>query len=160
MEILDNQFTQEPDENGLHVTRDMRANWFITSKWAMFFAIVGFIITGISLLTIGAVIPMMSTIMTMSGQFEAAQMLQGISTYIIIIGVAASLVMFLIHYFHLRFSIDIKRALQFKEQTAFESAWRNLRNHFRIMGIIVIAYIVLYIVGIIAFSSIVAAMRS
>lgn len=145
MEILDNQYAQEPETGGLQVNRNMRLNWLITSKWAMFFAILGFVVAGISLLSIGAVMPMLQSIMAMSGNFEAATMLQSIGPTFVAIMVILTLVVCLMHYFHLRFAQQIQRAMQFDDQTTFESAWRSLRYNFRLTGIIAISYIVIYL---------------
>lgn len=149
MDILDNQFAQEPGSGGLKINRNMRLNWLSTSKWAMFFAILGFILAGISLLTIGTMMPMMQSIMTMSGNFEAASMMQSIAPYAVGLMVILTIALCFVHYFHLRFAQNIQRAMQFDDQATFESAWRNLRYNFRLTGILVISYIVIYIVAII-----------
>ena len=150
MDILDNQFAQEPGSDGLKINRNMRLNWLSTSKWAMFFAILGFILAGISLLTIGAMMPMMQSIMAMSGNFEAASLMQSIAPYAMGVMIVLTLAFCFVHYFHLRFAQNIQRAMQFDDQATFESSWRNLRYNFRLTGIIVIAYIVIYIVAIIS----------
>ncbi len=149
MDVLDNQFTETPDSGGLKVNRNMRLNWLSTSKWAMFFAILGFILAGISLLTIGTIMPMMQSVMAMSGSFEAASMMQSIVPYAVGVMVVLTIALCFVHYFHLRFAQNIQRAMQFDDQATFESAWRNLRYNFRLTGIIVISYIVIYVVAII-----------
>ncbi len=156
MEILDNQFSQEPGNGGLQVNQNMRRNWNSTGKWALFFAIFGFIITGLSLLSIGVVMPMMESMLTMSGNSEMAEFMNSAGSAIIGIMVVASIVLFFVHYFHLRFANGIQKAVRFDDQETFESSWRNMRYHFRLMGIIVIAYIVLYAVAIVYFMSTIA----
>lgn len=149
MDILDNQYAQEPGSDGLKINRNMRLNWLSTSKWAMFFAILGFILAGISLLAIGTMMPLMQSIMAMSGNFEAASMMQSLAPYALGVMVILTVALCFVHYFHLRFAQNIQRAMQFDDQITFESAWRNLRYNFRLTGIIVISYIVIYLVAII-----------
>ena len=157
MEILDNQFTREPGgETGLHVTKNLRLNWHSISKWALFFAILGFIIAGISLLTISTIVPTMSNLMRLSGNEQLADFISSIGTVVVIITGAATIAMFFVHYFHLRFANGIQRAMQFNDQNAFESSWRNLRNHFRLYGILIISYIILYIIALIFMASFIA----
>lgn len=148
MEILDNQLAGEPENTGLQINRSMRLNWLAISKWALFFAILGFILAGISLLSIGVVMPMMHSLLIMSGNYEAAAMAQSISAIVITVMVLATIVLFFVHYFHFRFAKDIQKAMQLDDQTTFEKAWRNLRYNFRLTGIIVISYLVIYLVGI------------
>ncbi len=146
MEILDNQFAQEPGNNtGLHVTRAMRYNWRSTAKWALFLAIVGLVVAGLSLLALGTMIPMMTNMMEMAGNEEAAELFRSAGSYISIIAGIATIVTIAIHYLHLRFASDLQRALQFNDQDRFESSWRHLRYYFRVLGILTISYIVLYV---------------
>ena len=111
--------------------------------------ILGFILAGISLLAIGTMMPLMQSIMAMSGNFEAASMMQSLAPYALGVMVILTVALCFVHYFHLRFAQNIQRAMQFDDQITFESAWRNLRYNFRLTGIIVISYIVIYLVAII-----------
>ncbi|MBK8195043.1 MAG: hypothetical protein IPK76_18205 [Lewinellaceae bacterium] len=147
MEILDNQFTQEPGNNtGLHVTRAMRYNWRSTAKWALFLAIVGLVIAGLSLLSLGTMIPMMTNMMEMAGNEAAAEMFRTAGAYISILAGMATIATIVVNYFHLRFANDMQRALQFNDQDKFESSWRHMRYYFRILGILTISYIVIYVI--------------
>lgn len=150
METLDNQFVENTDNNTLQVTSDMKTNWLSTSKWAMFFAVLGFIGAGISLLSIGVILPMMRTMMALGGSPELAALVESAGALITIVLVIGTIATFFVSLFHMRFASRIQRAMQFDDQNAFESAWHNLRNHFRLYGILVIAYIVLYLIAILA----------
>lgn len=154
MEILDNQFAQDPGDNtGLHVTRAMRYNWRSTAKWALFLAIVGLVIAGLSLLALGAMIPMMTNMMEMAGNEAAAELFRSSGSYISILAGMATIATIVVHYFHLRFATDMQNALQFNDQDKFESSWRHLRYYFRVLGILTISYIALYIVVLIFMAS-------
>lgn len=144
MSILDDNSTQNMSSgNGLGVTNEMKRNWMATSKWAMFFAILGFIYIGLSLLMIGS----MSTVIQMMAAMTDNPVLEAMGplmSYMTIFSVLMMAVMFFIHFYHLRFATMIQRAINFTDQIAFDKAWLNLRNHFRIYGIVVCVLIVVY----------------
>lgn len=156
MEILDNQFAQEPGADGLQVTRNMKVNWLSTAKWAMFLTVITFIYLGFAVLAMFVVMPMMGTALAMSGQSELAGMIESAGAAFIIFALAVLGVMFMITLFQLRFSTGIQRAMQYDSQESFESAWRNLRNYFRWNGIITIAIIAIYVIALIFLGSMAA----
>ena len=144
--MYDNENTSSNDNfSGLRVTTEMKRNWLATSKWASFFAILGFVVAGIYLLFLGS----FATVFQALGSLTNNPMLTTIAPMMssLTIFIAAILVIQIVyHYFHLRFSMDMKRALNFTDQGSFEQSWKNLRNHFRIFGILVIAILVSYVV--------------
>lgn len=156
MEILDNQYTQDAGSEGLQVTRNMKINWLSTSKWAMFLAILGFIYVGFLLIAVAFMMPMMRTALSMTGQEELAGLIESAGIFFVLFMLLFAAVIFFIHLFHLRFSTGIKRALQYDDQDSFESAWRNLRNHFRLYGIVAIVTIATYIIALIFIGSMAA----
>lgn len=156
MEILDNQFAQDSGKDGLHVTRNMKTNWLSTSKWVMFLAILGFIFTGLMVLMASVMMPMLNMILTMSGQSALASQLEAAGALFMVFMLMMVAVMFFIHYFHLRFATGLQRSMQYDSQVAFESAWRNLRNFFRINGIITIVMLVIYALALIFIGSMAA----
>lgn len=156
MEIIDNQYTKESGKNGLQVTRDMKTNWVSTSKWAMFLAILGFIYTALMLVVVTVMMPMMRMALAMTGQSELAGLMESAGIAFMIFMLLILVVMFLIHFFHIRFATGIQRAVQYESQETFEAAWRNLRNHFRLNGIVVIAMIAVYVVALIYLGSMAA----
>jgi hypothetical protein len=156
MDILDNQYSATPANSGLQVTRDMKTNWLTTSKWAMFFAILGFIVAGFSLLTLGSVMSSLDTMMTLLGQPETAMRLESMATFITVISVLGTAAAFFVSFFHFRFASGIQQAMRSDDQTSFETAWRNLRYHFRLNGILIITYLALYLIAIIFVASMAA----
>lgn len=146
MEIIDNQYTQDAGSDGLQVTRNMKANWLTTSKWAMFMAILGFIYVGLAIIAVAFMMPLMRMALAMSGQSELASLVESAGTLFVIVVLLVLAAMFFVHLFHFRFSTGIQRAMQYDNQDAFESAWRNFRNYFRLNGIITITVMVLYVI--------------
>ncbi|MCC6281004.1 MAG: hypothetical protein IT262_10410 [Saprospiraceae bacterium] len=133
--------------NDLHPTAAMENYWRTTSKWAMFFAVLGFIGAGLYLLGAMAIIPMLRMMSSMGAIPEpVASMIGSFSWLFVLLYLLGVASMFFLAFFHLKFSNGISRALNFTDQNAFELAWRNLRNHFRLNGILIIVGIVLYIV--------------
>ena len=146
MSILDDNSAQNMGNGaGLSVSAGMKRNWMTTSKWAMFFAILGFVYVGINLLSIGAVSSMMQMIATMSDN-PMLEAILPLMSYFTIISVVGMIALFFVCFYHLKFSTNIQRAVNFTDQVAFENAWLNLRNHFRLYGILICVVIVLYIV--------------
>ncbi len=139
------------NNGGLRVTPGMETNWRITSKWAMFFAVLGFIGAGIYLLLAFAILPMLNMFSSM-GVMPApiANMIGSFAWIFVLFYLLALACVFFLSLFHLKFSNGITRAMNFTDQQAFTAAWRNFRNHFRLYGIMVIVFIALYIIMIIA----------
>lgn len=133
--------------DNLRVTSTMENNWRITSKWAMFFAVLGFIGAGLYLLGAVAIVPVFRMMIAMGTLPEPVSTLLGSMSWLfVLIYLLAVASMFFLSLFHLKFSNGINRAINFTDQNSFENAWRNLRNHFRLYGLIIIISFVLYIV--------------
>lgn len=103
-----------------------------------------------------AMMPMMKMALTMTGQSELAGFMESAGVFFVIFMLLLVAVMFFIHFFHLRFATGIQRAIQYDSQDSFESAWRNLRNHFRLNGIITIAVLAIYAIALIFIGSMAA----
>ena len=145
----------------LRVTSGMETNWRITSKWAMFFAVLGFIFAGFFLLGAIAIIPMVRMMASMGVMPEPmASMMASFSWVIVLLYLVGLAIVFFLSYFMMKFSNSINRAINFTDQNAFAASWRNLRNYYRLYGSMIIVYIVLYIVAIIAVFSIMGSTRS
>lgn len=136
--------------DGLRTTPNMEYNWRITAKWAMFFAVLGFIATGLYLLGALVIIPAFQSMAAMGVMPEPVSSVVGsLGWLFILLYLGFVAIMFFLAYFHLKFSNGITRAVNFTDQAAFENAWRNMRNFFRLNGIFTIVGIVLYIIIII-----------
>ncbi len=136
--------------SGLRVTNEMKRNWLSTSKWARFFAILGFVIVGLYVLLLGSLGTIMQTLGNLTGNPMMSMMITPALTYITVFVAIMLLVQAAYHYYHLRFANDMKKSLQFTDQDAFEQSWRNLRNHFRIFGILVVVALVFVLIALTA----------
>lgn len=161
MSLYDNETTQNNDHFvGLRVTNEMKRNWLTTSKWARFFAILGFVVSGLYLLFLGSFSAIMESMNNLTGGNPVLTMMMPLMTYFTVFIALILLVQLAYHYYHLRFANDMKNALNLTNQSAFEQSWKNLRNHFRIFGIMMIAVMVLYVVMIAVVVSTVGAAAS
>ena len=146
MEYLDQNLSETtPPADEIQATRSMRQQWYTISRWALFFAIVGFIMTGILLLAIGSLpslLPLMEYAMGESPMTEAFRSMGVIFIGLIILAIAIQL---LLNYWQLRFANQMKRAISFTDQEAFESSWLNLRNFFRAIGIMTLVGMFLFL---------------
>ncbi|MBL7784009.1 MAG: hypothetical protein JNM22_22425 [Saprospiraceae bacterium] len=139
------------NNSDLRVTPGMETNWRITSKWAMFFAVMGFIMAGLYLLSAMAIIPALRMMAAMGTIPEPVNSLIGSFSWVfVLLYLGALACVFFLALYHLRFSNSINRALNFTDQNAFSTAWRNLRNHFRLYGILTITFIALYLIMLVA----------
>ena len=85
-----------------------------------------------------------------------AMMLETMGPFLTELSIVGAVVTFFLGFFHYRFANSIQQAMRTDDQTSFESAWRNLRYHFRLYGIMIIAYIAIYLIAIVFFVSMVS----
>jgi MFS family permease len=148
---MEHNTTFEP----LRINNTLRYQWDATARWALFFAIVGFVVAGLYLITMafaGTVINRMgeNTNNTVFMSLGNMGVFAGIMMFIAGLYTAAS------SYFLLRFSQQIQQAMQYNNQAAFVDAWSHMRIHFRINGIALIVLIVFYIAFIAAMGMLVS----
>jgi predicted PurR-regulated permease PerM len=145
---MDNfEYNLEP----VRVTQTMKKNWKQIASWATFFSVIGFI--GVFLQLIYLFI--MTSLVTRYIQQLSEQPTQMGNQYLFynkmfLMGLILSLIvimvtLFFIHLYHLKFANLIQKAIRGNDQVIFERAWRNLRNHFRLYGVVLILYIVLLV---------------
>jgi hypothetical protein len=121
-----------------------------TRKWAKFLAILIFVFLG--LLFLGALISLvglssMSTALGSSG-FAGAGSTLGLFFAMLIL----SALYFFPAYYLLQFSNKMKVALQSNDQGYLEAAFRNLKSHYKFIGILAIVVLAFYLVMIIGFA--------
>ena len=125
-------------EDGLRITPEIRQYWEQTSKWALFFAILLFIIFGL---------------ISLIGLFAAmAGGASGLFGGIFIVGIYAAIIFFPGLYYY-RFSTQLKQALNTDDNSLLDLAFINLKRYYRYVGILVIAVIALYLLIIIVFGA-------
>jgi hypothetical protein len=114
-----------------------------TRKWAMFFAIIGFIFLGL-LLVAGLVAG------TFLSVFKSPEMGGGIPQVLIF---ALVFIMALVYFFPIlflfRFSKHTANAVQSLSKEELNKAFRNLKSYFVYIGILLIIVLVIYFIGLV-----------
>jgi ABC-type dipeptide/oligopeptide/nickel transport system permease component len=125
-----------------------------TRKWATFFAIMLFIgaglaiLFGIIMLIVGSTI---GSTMAYSPYGAAGGGMMGV------VMIAMSLFYFLPAYYLYQFASKMKTALQRQNSEQLEESFKNLKSHYKLLGILIIVGIGLYIIAIIVFAIVSAA---
>jgi hypothetical protein len=114
-----------------------------TRKWAMFFAIIGFIFLGL-LLVAGLVAG------TFLSVFKSPEMGGGIPQVLIF---ALVFIMALVYFFPIlflfRFSKHTANAVQSLSKEELNKAFRNLKSYFVYIGVLLIIVLVIYFIGLV-----------
>lgn len=121
------------------VTPVMKRQWERIANWALYFGVLGLIGLGLWMIVISFLF------------YKLIQQINASPTGIVpqagwltlIMPGAIAVLTFVVQLFHIRFAISIKQAIRDGNQTSFELAWLNLRNHFRWYGISLILYIII-----------------
>lgn len=140
--------TEIQSELKLVVSEEMRSYIYEIAKWASFLAIVGFVFTGImviSAFTVGAAInsnPQMLAMATTIG--SAASIIFTIMFLLVAFAIFyPSLLMF-------KYAAKAKLGVLYGEQASLDEALGKLKSLFKYWGVITIIYIALYILMIIS----------
>jgi hypothetical protein len=143
MENQEIQKTSSQDDPQLFVDEKSRKFLDETRKWTKFLSILGFIFIGLIVL-MGLILTLAGSLFgTFLGGFERIVILL---VYILIGG----LYFFPIYYL-MKFSINMKNAIQQGKQQEFTSAFEFLKSHYKFIGILTIVALSLYVlIGIIA----------
>ena len=115
------------------------------SKWAKFLGIMGFIFTGFIII---AALFMFTLDSSLSSAFGGNSPISG---GVLGFGVGSLYILLALPYFFIslymyRFAIKTQTALYSSNDVALTEAFKNLRNFFRLMGILIVAILVLYLV--------------
>jgi cell division protein FtsX len=109
-----------------------------TRKWTNFLSIMGFIFIGLMILIAFAVSSMMSTM----AESESALPFSG--TFLGFVYLIIAFIYFFPILYLYRFSKYTKKALETQNSNDLNEAFKNLKSHYRFMGIITIVMIALY----------------
>lgn len=145
MSILDDNSASNIN-SGLNVTGSMKRNWITTAKWAMFFAILGFVYIAFTLSSLGSTSTSLQALSMAMGSSPMLSVMYTLVPYMTVISIVVMAATFFINFFHLRFSLRIQKAINQNDQGLFVSAWLNFRNYMRFLGIFVSAIIALYFI--------------
>ncbi len=142
-EILDQGFNAPLTQAG-GLTSEDKTYLETAAKWAKFLGIMGFIFTGFFVLA-GFAMMAMGSAMTSSlpgnSPFSGGMFGAGIGILYLLL----ALPYFFISLYMYRFATKTQNALYSSNDAAMTDAFKNLRNYFRLMGILVVAILVLYV---------------
>ncbi len=129
---------QPPENSIIEVTPITEKNLNISRKWAMFLAVVGFIVLGLMIflgIVTGAFL----------AAFKSEDVTLGIQENIIaVIFIVLLLIYFLLVLYLFRFSKSARDAIQNHDRKKLEKTFRYLRKFFTLAGILVISAILIY----------------
>lgn len=108
------------------------------SKWSRFIGIIGFVFVGVL-----ALAPLVIEIVI--AQMQLPFMIPTVPFTIMFLFVA--IVLFFPVFFLFRFSIKAQEALKSQNSQALQSAFRSLKLHYKYIGILIIIYIALFLLG-------------
>ncbi len=132
-------------EEPMHVTQASKEHLKVIGQWTRFFSIMGFIGIGILVLLgfiLGALIP------RLTGQEQAFPFPGWILGffYAIFGGIYFPPILFLY-----RFTMSLRRALAHNQEADLDTAFMNLKSHYRYLGILTVIVLVMYGMGILIF---------
>lgn len=126
-----NEAGMAPGETGqpLQITDPIRDDWGEIAKWAIFFAVLLFIVLGLI------------AIFSLTMIFIAG--VPGFIMAILMMGIYGVLLYFPASYFY-KFSRQTRQALQFEDNNALDEGFTNLKRYYRFVGILFIIGMSLY----------------
>ncbi len=142
------EYIQNPTPQKFQYTPATKQEWLSTSTWAVYFAVLGFVLSGlyiIALLFTLFFLVKSSGMVGMYLNFLPSSVLFGM-ILLLLMYVAAIFVMFFGSRHHLRFSQSIKQALKHNNQTVLEDAWRSMRKAWKVYGIYTVVMLGVYFV--------------
>lgn len=131
--------TQPTNQTGLQISENALRNLSTTSKWAKFISIVNFVILGLFALAAiffivgGAGLGLSLNLPTFP--FSLIGIL-----YLVIIAVA-----FIPNLYLFKFTTNMSRAINLREQMSVDNAFRHLMAYYRFIGIVLLIVIILYV---------------
>jgi hypothetical protein len=134
-------------KNELKLTKNSRIYLEETRKWTLFLSIVGFVFIGLMFIIAffaGSIMNKIPNQMPIPGSLITAFYILGALLYFFPI------------YYLFQFSTKMKLAIQLKEEQYVEDAFRNLKSHYKFMGIFMAVILIFYVLiffGAILFSS-------
>ena len=134
MENMIGNSWESNDNNKLQFDASCIKHFSETRKWAMFLSIMGFVFTGLCIVTVTVMLTMPS-----------AMGHRSVSSFIPLLLIVT--IYFFPLYYLIRFSIYSKRALNSMDQNALVSSFRYLKNFYRFIGIMITVVVGLYVLS-------------
>ena len=139
---------QDPILEKNEIVLDKKSLTYLTEtrKWTMFFAVLGFIFIG--LMVLGALFLM---VFGMAGHGFGSNRGAMVGGAMSIVYLLFGFLYFFPIYYLLKFSVNMKKAIEQNEHKDFAVAFEYLKSHYKFIGILTIVILSLYIlIGIIA----------
>jgi magnesium-transporting ATPase (P-type) len=128
-------------ESALKITQQSSSYLEEIRKWTLFFSILGFVFLGILMIVAffaGSIMNEMSPNSEFTvDTFEGA--------YITTIYLATGLLYFFPIYYLYQFSANMKSAISLKNEDHLEKAFKNLKSHYKFMGILTVIILAFYV---------------
>ena len=138
---MDNINTTSPQkDSGISINEEIKEYLLVTAKWAKFLSILGFIGIGLMFLVILISMVVNSSSYSSYGYNRSNASVVSFFMFIII----AIVYFFPINYLF-RFSNEVKRGIDFENQDSFTEGIRNLKSHYKYVGIAAIVVLSFYI---------------
>lgn len=134
-ETLD--FEESKEDKSLIITNQIKNNFNITSGWAIFMSVFGFVMSALILFGAMAIFMLIG-----SSPFYSSSnpMIFMAVIYLLIAGGTTLIMVYL-----LKFSIKIRKAIRHSHQHSFLEATENLKQHYKMMGVFVIVLLGMYL---------------
>jgi len=155
---MDNYEEKQPEETApvehedemeaLIITEDIRSYIYETAKWTHFLSIVGFILTGLMVVSAFTVGPLMSTIGNAMGPGGALISKLG-GGFITVLYLFIALFYFYPSLLMFKYSRSAKTAVLFADQPSLSIAMSKMKSLFKFWGIFTIVIIAFYILAIV-----------
>ena len=133
-------------DNDLRIDEVAISNLNETAKWAKFLAVVGFVLTGLIILV---AIFAGSILSTLSRSGEAPGMIAMSSGVLTITYLIVGGIYFFMSLYLYRFASNMQVALSAASQENLNISFHNLKNLYKIMGIITIVYLGILVIAMI-----------
>lgn len=130
------EFTETKlDDSKLLIEEQAQNDLLITQKWAKFLGIVMFVITALLLVV---------TIIVMSSKVTISKLVPGGVGWIPLVYIILGGIYFAMGYFLFQFAVNAKRGIATCDNTRMNSAFRNLKRHYQIAGILTAVILAIY----------------
>ncbi len=129
---LDAGLSSEASEQGLKITDEIRGYWRETANWALFLAVLMFILIGFVLIGM------------LAGGL-AGNSTDGSAIVMVLFFFLYALLLFFPAWYYYKFSSLTKQALNQGDNNALEDGFDYLKRFYRYLGILIIALMVFYV---------------
>ena len=130
------------------VTPATRQEWLYTGTWAFYFAIFGFVLSGLYAIALGfslVFIAKSSAVAALYLGIMPSSVKLGI-VLLLLLYVASIFVLFIGSRHQLRFAQNLKRALKHNNQLVLEESWKRMRKAWKTYGIYTVVMLSVYFI--------------